>query len=134
MNPHPPIPTGAQLAAEAAWAKLTPTQRRDRQQVARALLEAAVPFLGPAVAQLGQCRIGDEEAKAIFRLWLAGSSTAELANRYAVTKQTINKHLRRAIDRTRVRLVAGVSVLVIARENQTTPAAVVAAIDSWRFR
>lgn len=118
------LPLGARLAAERAYADMPRDRRRDPAHVAEVILTAAAPFMAPVVAQLGRGRITPTGSADIFRYWLAGQTPAELADRYAVTRQTINNHLRRCCDRARTRLDAGVPVGVIAAENQVTPSTV----------
>lgn len=123
------LPLGARLAAEHAYENLTPASRRDPAHVAKALLTAAAPFMAPVVAQLGRCRINPDGAADILQRFLAGESTATIADRYAVTPATVNKYIQRGMTRTRIRVAAGVPVGTIAAENRVTSAVVVAALD-----
>lgn len=114
------LPLGARLAAEWAYTHIPREDRRDPAHVAEVLLTAAAPFMAPVVAQLGRRRINGTGAADIFRYWLTGMTTAELADRYAVTKQTINKYIQRGLTRTRTRLAGGTPIGTIAAENQIT--------------
>jgi DNA-directed RNA polymerase specialized sigma24 family protein len=128
------LPLGARLAAERAYNDLPREHRRDPGRVAEALLTAAVPFMAPAVAQLGRGRITPDGAADILRYWLSGQTTAALADRFAVTPQTINKYVQRGLLRTRKRLAAGTPIGTIAAENQVTPTALRAVLDNEEAR
>jgi hypothetical protein len=123
------LPLGARLAAERAYADMPRVHRRDPAHVAEVILTAAAPFMAPVMAQLGRGRINDTGASDIFRRWMSGDTTAELADRYAVTQQTINKYIRRGLIRTRTRLAAGTPAGTIAAENRITTAALRAVLD-----
>jgi hypothetical protein len=123
------LPLGARLAAERAYADMPREYRRDPAHVAEVILTAAAPFMAPVMAQFGRGRINDTGAADIFRRWLSGDTAAELADRYAVTAQTINKYVQRGLLRTRSRLTAGTTIGTIAAENQITPAALRAVLD-----
>jgi hypothetical protein len=128
------LPLGARLAAERAYANMPLASRRDPARVAEVLLAAAAPFMGPAVAQLGQRRINPDGAADIFRRFLAGETTAALADRYAVTTVTINKYIQRGLVRARTRVAAGVPIGTIAAENQVAPTALRAVLDMEEIR
>jgi hypothetical protein len=123
------LPLGARLAAEQAYADMPREHRRDPARVAEILLTAAAPFMAPVVAQLGRGRVTDTGAADIFRRWLMGETYATLADRYAVTTQTIGKYVQRGLMRTRTRLTSGVQIGVIAAENQITSVALRAVLD-----
>ena len=125
---HMALPSGALLAAERAYNELPRKHRRDPRRVAETVLAAAAPFMAPAVAQLGRCRINETGAADIFRYWLHGERTSDIATRYAVTSQTINRYVKRGLDRTRARLAGGVPIAVIATENQVPGTAILAAL------
>lgn len=128
------LPLGARLAAERAYSEMPREHRRDPGRVAEILLVAAAPFMGPVVAQLGRCRITETGSSDIFRLWLSGETPAELADRYAVTTQTINKYVQRGLARTQIRLAAGTTIGTIAAENQVTATALRAVLDMEEAR
>jgi len=128
------LPLGARLAAERAYACMPREHRHDPARVAETLLIAAAPFMAPVVAQLGRGRITESGARGIFRLWLSGTNTAALADRYAVTPQTINKYVQRGLLRTRTRLAAGTPIGTIAAENQITTTALRAVLDAEEAR
>ena len=123
------LPLGARLAAERAYADMPREHRRDSAHVAEVLLTAAAPFMAPVVAQLGRGRITETGASDIFRRFLRGETTAALADRYAVTTQTINKYVQRGLLRTRTRLAAGTTIGTIAAENQVAKAALRSVLD-----
>lgn len=125
---------GARLAAEHAYTNMSSEARRDPSRVAEVILTAAAPYMGPVVAQFGQGQITETGAKDIFRYWLSGQSTAKLADRFAVSTRTINEYVTRGLVRARSRIAAGTPIATIAAENQTTPAAIRAAIDIWEAR
>lgn len=128
------LPLGARLAAERAYAEMPREHRRDPAHVAEVLLIAAAPFMAPVVAQLGRGRITPDGAADIFRYWLSGTTPAALADRYAVTTQTINKYVQRGLLRARTRLAAGIPIGTIAAENQITPVALRAVLDAEEAR
>jgi hypothetical protein len=128
------LPLGARLAAERAYADMPRGRRSDPAHVAEVILIAAAPFMAPVVARMGRGRITETGAKDIFRYWLAGESTAELADRFAVTRRTITTYVRRGLVRARTRIAAGTSVATIAAENQVRPDVVRAAIAGWESR
>lgn len=113
--PEYTIPLGALLAAEHAYASLDEHQRNQPALVAELLLQAAAPFTGPIAAQLGRGRITERASAEIFRDHLKGVSAKHLADIYAVTPQTIFKHIRRRVQRELARSRAGVPVARIAR-------------------
>lgn len=128
------LPLGARLAAERAYANMPRRHRNDPAHVAEVILTAAAPFMAPTVAAMGRTRIDATGAADIYRRWLTGASTAELADRFAVSTSTITKYVQRGLNRTRTRLAAGVPIGTIAAENQTTPAAIRAALDAQAAR
>jgi hypothetical protein len=128
------LPLGARLAAERAYADMPREHRRDPARVAEVLLIAAAPFMAPVVAQLGRGRITEIGAADILRHWLAGQTTTALADRFAVTQQTINKYVQRGLLRARTRLAAGTLIGTIAAENQITPTALRAVLDAEEAR
>jgi len=120
---------GARLAAERAYANMPREHRNNPAHVAEVILTAAAPFMAPTVAAMGRTRITPTGAADIFRYWLTGKSTVELADRFAVSTETITKYVQRGLNRTRTRLASGVPIGTIAVENQTTPAAIRAVLD-----
>lgn len=128
------LPLGARLAAERAYANMPRGHRNDPAHVAELILIAAAPFMAPVVAQMGRGRITPDGAKDIFRYWLSGMTPAEIADRYAVTTQTIHKYVRRGLLRTRIRLAAGIPIGAIAAENQIAPSALRAVLDAEEAR
>lgn len=126
---HIDLPQGAIIAAERAYVELPREHRRDAERVARAILTAAAPFMAPAVAQLGRCRINQTGAADIFHRWLCGERPRDIAARYAVTPQTINRHIERGRVRARARVAGGVPVAVIAMEHQVPVPSVQFAIE-----
>lgn len=128
------LPLGARLAAERAYAEMSHEHRRDPKRVAEVLLAAAAPFMGPAVAQLGRGRISTDGASDIFRAWLTGVAPSELADRYAVTPQTINKYIKRGLARAQTRLASGTAIGTIAAENQVTVVALRAVLEMEEAR
>jgi DNA-binding CsgD family transcriptional regulator len=128
------LPLGARLAAEQAYANMPREHRNNPAHVADVILTAAAPFMAPVVAAMGRTRITPTGAADIFRYWLTGKTTAELADWFAVSTSTITKYVQRGLTRTRTRLAAGVPIGTIAIENQTTPAAIRAALDVQEIR
>lgn len=128
------LPLGARLAAEKAYANMQRVRRSDPAYVAEVILTAAAPFMAPVLAQLGRGRVSEDGARDIFRLWLSGVSSSELAGRFAVTPQTISKYVRRGMTRTATRLASGASAATIAAENQVPPSVIASAISDWEAR
>lgn len=128
------LPLGARLAAERAYADIPRGRRNDPGYVSEVILTAAAPFMAPVVAQMGRGRITDTGAKDIFRRWLAGETMASLADRFAVSRPTITKHLHRGLARATTRIAAGTSIATIAAENQVRPDVIRDAIANWEAR
>lgn len=128
------LPLGARIAAERAYAGIPRGRRNDPGHVAEVVLAAAAPFMAPVVAQMGRGRITDMGAKDILRYWLAGETVAALADRFAVSRPTITKHLHRGLARATTRIAAGTSIATIAAENQVRPDVVRDAIANWEAR
>lgn len=123
------LPLGARIAAERAYADMPREHRNDPAHVAEVILLAAAPFMAPVVAQLGRTRVTETAAADIFRHWLAGKSPRVLSSQYAVSDTTIKKYVRRGVERSQTRIVAGTPASVIAAENQVSVAALLAALD-----
>jgi hypothetical protein len=115
------IPLGALLAAEHAYTAIGDAGRADPATVAEMIIRAAVPFLAPALAQMGRGRLTPEASHTAVSAYLRGTQVADLADLYAVTPQTIRRHITRHLDTIITRHRHGVTLARIAIGYHCSP-------------
>lgn len=108
------IPLGALLAAEHAYTAATTTDRADPATIAEMIVRAAIPFLAPALAQMGRGQLTPETSHAVASAYLRGTQVSALADLYAVSQQTIRRHINRHLDTILTRHRHGVTLARIA--------------------